>query len=282
MFGLQKNTPQQPTGNAPMRQQPDNNHSAVGKRSTMARAMSNTMGDVAGWVMPPAITGLVLVILLFVATWVISQAILQFYEIHRYWLVVCLSILVGIILISAGRLIWGLSGVAVQIGKSLSGLIKAADDRNWDKGFVIGRLSLLGAVFAMLVISSLFAASMIGGLATYVTSQTTSQNLFAFDSEQMLRKGGYEVNEEDAQNRSLSVLPQMAAGRAISGMNKTGIKPAQKPVIAPDNAITYTVKKGDTLNKVAKAHHTTTAAIVKANNLNKRTLQIGQTLFIPK
>ncbi|CAL8580544.1 hypothetical protein XPA_006266 [Xanthoria parietina] len=45
---------------------------------------------------------------------------------------------------------------------------------------------------------------------------------------------------------------------------------------------TYTIKKGDTLYEIAKAHHTTVEAIEKANpGINPKTLQIGQVIQLP-
>lgn len=46
-------------------------------------------------------------------------------------------------------------------------------------------------------------------------------------------------------------------------------------------ATTYTVKKGDSLYKIANQYNTTVYAIKSANNLTTNTLQIGQTLKIP-
>lgn len=46
--------------------------------------------------------------------------------------------------------------------------------------------------------------------------------------------------------------------------------------------ITYTVKKGDTLAKIAQAHKVSVENLKKRNNLKKNALQIGQKLVIPK
>lgn len=52
------------------------------------------------------------------------------------------------------------------------------------------------------------------------------------------------------------------------------------PEVTP--ATTYTVKKGDSLYKIANQYNTTVDAIKSANNLTTNTLQIGQTLKIPQ
>jgi LysM repeat protein len=44
---------------------------------------------------------------------------------------------------------------------------------------------------------------------------------------------------------------------------------------------TYTVKSGDSLTKIAKAHGTTVKAIKAENNLNTDHIKVGQKLKIP-
>ena len=51
--------------------------------------------------------------------------------------------------------------------------------------------------------------------------------------------------------------------------------------IGTTEGITYTVKSGDTLYKIASAYDTTVDKIKKANNLTSNTLSIGQVLTIP-
>lgn len=50
---------------------------------------------------------------------------------------------------------------------------------------------------------------------------------------------------------------------------------------APSPYVEVTVKKGDSLDKIAKAHHTTVEEIVKINQLPGSFLKIGQILKIP-
>lgn len=59
---------------------------------------------------------------------------------------------------------------------------------------------------------------------------------------------------------------------------------AAAPVIAPTTAMPLnqiTVKKGDSLEKIAKANHTTVEQILKLNNMSNSFLKIGQVLKIP-
>ena len=53
------------------------------------------------------------------------------------------------------------------------------------------------------------------------------------------------------------------------------------PVAADANSETYTVKSGDTLDKIAKAHHTTTKAIQAANSLTTTKIKVSQKLKLP-
>lgn len=75
------------------------------------------------------------------------------------------------------------------------------------------------------------------------------------------------------------------------GAINTDIVPGKPPVVsetgsdsgsAPSAASTYTVKKGDTLSAIAKAHNTTVAKLVSLNNLaNPDDLAVGQKLKLP-
>lgn len=61
--------------------------------------------------------------------------------------------------------------------------------------------------------------------------------------------------------------------------------PPQNPEPPPSTHapqfVEITVKKGDALEKIARANNTTVDAIKKANNLNNNKLNIGQTLKVP-
>lgn len=62
---------------------------------------------------------------------------------------------------------------------------------------------------------------------------------------------------------------------------KPVIKEVPPAVTELENCVRITVKSGDFLEKIAKAHHTTVAAIMKANHLNSTNLKVGQVLVIP-
>jgi LysM repeat protein len=57
--------------------------------------------------------------------------------------------------------------------------------------------------------------------------------------------------------------------------------PVVKTVPKPSFKL-YKVKSGDTLGQIASKHHVSIAAIKKANHLRSDTIQIGQTLKIPR
>lgn len=88
--------------------------------------------------------------------------------------------------------------------------------------------------------------------------------------------------------------------QAIQAANPTvdprKIQPGQKLLIPPSTPAparvpqgtvsggeeTYTVKSGDTLSRIATAHHTTVKAIRDANNLKTDRIKVGDKLKIPK
>lgn len=59
-----------------------------------------------------------------------------------------------------------------------------------------------------------------------------------------------------------------------------GSSSSAAPAAAPSNATTYTVKKGDTLGKIAEMHKCTVAQIKQWNNLSSNNIQVGQKLKV--
>lgn len=57
--------------------------------------------------------------------------------------------------------------------------------------------------------------------------------------------------------------------------------PKQSPQLPPQNYVEMTVKKGDVLEKIARANGTTVQAIKEANKMSTDRLRIGQVLRIP-
>lgn len=249
-------------------------------RNQISRSIQETLGTVGSYAIPPIIVGLIMTILLFICTWIIAQAISQLFGIHRQFMVVSLAFLIGAILAGTARLVWGMSGVAVGIGHALKNLLASAEASNWDRKLVLGRLFLIGGISSLFILITLFCISILGGVGFYVTSQTTSNNLFAFNTNEMLQTGGAPVNQADLQNRAIGILPQMEAGRMLAGINSAGIKPAANaPKSAP--TATHTVKRGDTLNAIATKYGVTLSALKHENNLKGNHIEIGQTLVIP-
>ena len=56
---------------------------------------------------------------------------------------------------------------------------------------------------------------------------------------------------------------------------------ATAPATAAGESAVYQVKRGDTLTKIAKTHHTSVKAIMAANGLTRDNLKVGQKLKIP-
>lgn len=68
------------------------------------------------------------------------------------------------------------------------------------------------------------------------------------------------------------VIPGGAAAPAMAAPDATGVSTGSE---------TYTVKSGDTLTKIAKAHGTTVKAIQAENNLTTTSIKAGKKLKIP-
>lgn len=65
----------------------------------------------------------------------------------------------------------------------------------------------------------------------------------------------------------------------VATVPKQTAAPADPPHIT--GAAVYLVKTGDTLSRIAKAHHTTVKAIKQANHLDSDRLSVGQKLSLP-
>lgn len=80
---------------------------------------------------------------------------------------------------------------------------------------------------------------------------------------------------------SASAAKPAAPANSASASKAAASKPAPKAAAAP-KATTYKVRNGDTLEKIARKHGTTVAAIQSANGLGKSTnIRAGQSLKIP-
>ncbi len=74
-------------------------------------------------------------------------------------------------------------------------------------------------------------------------------------------------------------IPGQSAGAASSQREVSSVSPS--PVANTGSFITYKVKSGDYLARIAANHGTTVKAIRSANNLRSDLIRIGQTLKIP-
>jgi len=71
---------------------------------------------------------------------------------------------------------------------------------------------------------------------------------------------------------------------AIVEKPKTEVKPTEtpQPTTPKETTLKYTVKKGDTLSKIASKYHVSVANLKKWNNLKSDMIREGQKLIIKK
>jgi murein DD-endopeptidase MepM/ murein hydrolase activator NlpD len=83
-------------------------------------------------------------------------------------------------------------------------------------------------------------------------------------------------------NRDVAILPGQSQSRE-KGVNRTDTAAGKQPVSGDGNgqAGTYTVKAGDSINRIAKANGVSVDALRKENGLSSAAIRIGQTLKIP-
>lgn len=79
----------------------------------------------------------------------------------------------------------------------------------------------------------------------------------------------------------VATTPQPVSVAASTPASTPAVQPAPAKKEEPATIITVTVKKGDALEKIARANHSSVSAIMKANNLTSSNLKIGQVLKVP-
>lgn len=93
------------------------------------------------------------------------------------------------------------------------------------------------------------------------------------------------LTEMNRQMRALAKETEAAIGAvaAVVGSEPQVETPIHFSSDYPKTGITYTVRSGDTLSKIARDHNSTTKHIQNANKIVNpaRDLQVGQTIFIP-
>jgi murein DD-endopeptidase MepM/ murein hydrolase activator NlpD len=82
-------------------------------------------------------------------------------------------------------------------------------------------------------------------------------------------------------NRDVAILPGQTQSRE-KGVNRTDMAAGKQPVSGEGGkGGTYTVKAGDSLNRIAKANGVSVEELRKANGLTTAAIRIGQTLKVP-
>ncbi len=59
------------------------------------------------------------------------------------------------------------------------------------------------------------------------------------------------------------------------------IRPGDKLTIPPEDGVIHTIKKGDTIKKIADLYQADELSIIEANDINPLALTVGTTIFIP-
>jgi peptidoglycan endopeptidase LytF len=77
------------------------------------------------------------------------------------------------------------------------------------------------------------------------------------------------------------LLPPIVKEQVVSTPPQPSVVAVKEP-LEKTNSLEVQVKKGDNLEKIAKAHHTTVDEIIKLNHLSNSFLKIGQVLKIPQ
>lgn len=91
---------------------------------------------------------------------------------------------------------------------------------------------------------------------------------------------GEEVEIPPAGTSQVVPVPEAPSAVAVAPPPSTSSAPTKPKVKSEESVATVTVKKGDALEKIAKNHHTTVAAIMKLNNMTSTNLKIGQVLKV--
>ncbi|WP_275782349.1 LysM peptidoglycan-binding domain-containing M23 family metallopeptidase [Pararhizobium gei] len=82
-------------------------------------------------------------------------------------------------------------------------------------------------------------------------------------------------------DRDVAILPGQSQSRE-KGTNRTDMTAGKQPVAGEgDKPGSYTVKSGDSLNRIAKANGVAVEDLRKANGLTSAAIRVGQTLKIP-
>jgi cell wall-associated NlpC family hydrolase len=79
----------------------------------------------------------------------------------------------------------------------------------------------------------------------------------------------------------LGVFSGHAKETGSSAKTNSKSKKNARGKLKDSQAVSYVVRKGDTLNRIAEARGTTVSALKSANNLKSNTIQLGQKLKIP-
>jgi LysM repeat protein len=95
------------------------------------------------------------------------------------------------------------------------------------------------------------------------------------------KRNGVSVKALEAANPGVVPTKLKIGQKLVIPVGGKSAADAVAPAAGETGAASYTVKSGDTLTKIARAHHTTVKAIEAANNLISTKIKVGQKLKIP-
>jgi LysM repeat protein len=156
----------------------------------------------------------------------------------------------------------------------------AEQARRRRENFKVGVYAVLGTTTFMLV------GLLIQGCRDHPTPAETATAVEA-------ETGPIPSNAPPAADPGSPALPAPPAVAAVAAVTNPPLPPVaaavpapQKPApgraVSPKAAETvYVVKSGDTLERIARAHHTTAAAVRSANGLKTDRLAVGRKLKLP-
>lgn len=145
-------------------------------------------------------------------------------------------------------------------------------------------------LLVVLFIASLSTREEIGGEIAGAPLSTMNGPLFSSDADKALQQEGIPsptvhvpVSLNETPKISEQVIPEITHRLPLPSLESVSapvVADARVRVVA-SHVVQVTVKKGDTLDKIAKAHHTTADEIIKINQLPGSFLKVGQVLKLP-
>lgn len=122
-------------------------------------------------------------------------------------------------------------------------------------------------------------------MGTVMKTKALTFTVFALAVAPLMGQGQSDIEflraRADAHERKIGQLEREISRLKAYHSDKQHPKAVPVPAASAPAAGEYIVKKGDVLGRIAKRHHTTVAALKRANGLSSDNIRIGQKLRIP-